>query len=97
MNNFNGPCLGPKESHKNVREFTEEQIIEGKKVIGLQMGTNKCASQKGMNIGATRKINDIKVDSCTREGQSVIGLQMGTNQVASQSGMTFGKNRNIID
>ena len=61
------------------------------------MGTNKLASQKGMNFGATRKINDMKIDEGSREGQSVIGLQMGTNQVASQSGMTFGKSRSIID
>ena len=45
-NGFQGPCLGPKESAKNVREFTDDQLAAGQGVIGLQMGTNKLASQK---------------------------------------------------
>lgn len=93
---FDGPVLGPREAQRNTRQFTEEQMAEGKAVIGLQMGTNKLASQSGMNFGATRKINDMKVDEGTKEGQSVIGLQMGTNQVASQSGLNFGKSRGIM-
>lgn len=52
------PALGPKESDENLREFTEEQMQEGKNVIGLQMGTNKCASQAGQNFGKTRAIID---------------------------------------
>jgi len=52
------PALGPKESEENQREFTEEQLNEGKNVIGLQMGTNKCASQAGQNFGKTRAIID---------------------------------------
>ena len=54
---FSGPTLGPKESTKNEREFTEEQLREGQNVIGLQMGTNKGASQAGQTpYGATRQI-----------------------------------------
>ena len=45
---FNGPTLGPKESKGEKREFTEEQLKAGQNVIGLQMGTNKGASQAGM-------------------------------------------------
>lgn len=52
------PALGPKESDENTREFTQEQIDAGKNVIGLQMGTNKCASQAGQNFGKTRAIID---------------------------------------
>ncbi|KAK3577769.1 hypothetical protein CHS0354_010972 [Potamilus streckersoni] len=50
--------FGPKESEENRREFTEEQLKAGQGVIGLQMGTNKGASQAGMNIGKTRHIVD---------------------------------------
>jgi len=52
------PCFGPKEAEKNEREFTEEQLNAGKSEIGLQMGTNKCASQAGLNMGKTRTIMD---------------------------------------
>lgn len=48
--------IGPKESTKNEREFTEEQVASGKAVIGLQMGTNKCATQSGQNFGKGRMI-----------------------------------------
>jgi len=96
-NGFDGPCLGPKEASKNVREFSEEQIQEGKKVIGLQMGTNKLASQSGMSFGATRHIADIKCDDMTQEGAGVIGLQAGSNKGASQAGMRFGGQRFIND
>ncbi|CAG2225465.1 myophilin-like [Mytilus edulis] len=50
--------IGPKESAKNERQFTEEQLRQGQSVIGLQMGTNKGASQAGMNMGNTRHIMD---------------------------------------
>lgn len=44
---FDGPTIGPKESTEQKREFTEEQLKEGQNVIGLQMGSNKGASQAG--------------------------------------------------
>ena len=93
---FQGPCLGPRESAKNVREFSEEQRKAGAGIIGLQMGTNQMASQKGMSFGNTRHIADIKVDEMSKEGQSTIGLQMGSNQGASQAGQNFGKPRGIL-
>lgn len=37
-----------RQSQENKREFTEEQLAEGKSIIGLQMGTNTGASQSGM-------------------------------------------------
>ena len=53
-NGFNGPTLGPKLSEENKREFTKEQLKAGDSVIGLQAGSNKGASQKGLNFGLTR-------------------------------------------
>jgi len=52
--NFNQPSIGPKEADKNVREFTDEQLKAGENIIGLQMGSNKGASQAGINMGNTR-------------------------------------------
>merc|ERR1712060_536689 len=39
--------IGPKEPEANKREFTDEQMRAGSNVIGLQMGSNKGASQAG--------------------------------------------------
>lgn len=52
------PVVGPKESTQNKREFTDEQLQAGKGVIGLQMGSNKGASQSGMTAyGGQRQIH----------------------------------------
>jgi hypothetical protein len=51
---YGKPSIGPKESDKNVRNFTETQLKAGEGMIGLQMGSNKGANQSGMNIGNTR-------------------------------------------
>ena len=48
----------PKKSEKNVRDFSEEQLKAGQSIISLQYGTNKGASQAGMNMGKQRKIID---------------------------------------
>lgn len=51
--------IAPKESSENPREFSEEQLQEGKKTIGLQMGSNKGASQAGQTAyGLGRQIRD---------------------------------------
>lgn len=51
--------IAPKESSENPREFSEEQLREGKKTIGLQMGSNKGASQAGQTAyGLGRQIQD---------------------------------------
>lgn len=52
------PGFGPRESSAKPREFSEETLRAGQGVIGLQMGTNKGASQSGMNFGKTRSILD---------------------------------------
>lgn len=55
---YNGPMLGPRESTRNPRQFDQETIAAGKQYIGLQMGSNKGATQAGMNFGKTRSILD---------------------------------------
>ena len=50
--------IGAKESTRNEREFTEQQLKAGQHIIGLQMGTNKGANQSGQNFGKTRHIID---------------------------------------
>uniref|UniRef100_A0A1B6L9J9 Transgelin n=1 Tax=Graphocephala atropunctata TaxID=36148 RepID=A0A1B6L9J9_9HEMI len=51
---FGQPSIGPKEAEKNVRNFTEEQLKAGQGVISLQYGSNKGATQSGINFGNTR-------------------------------------------
>ena len=56
------PALGPKEASKNVRQFDEETMQAGKAVIGLQMGTNRGASQSGMTpAGLGRQIHNVNL------------------------------------
>ena len=61
-NGYDGPAFGPKISDKNIREFDEETLREGKLVIGLQMGSNMGATQSGMTpYGLSRQIYDPKL------------------------------------
>nr|NP_001187628.1 myophilin [Ictalurus punctatus]ADO28908.1 myophilin [Ictalurus punctatus] len=55
---YTGPSLGPKLATENKREFTDEQIREGQNVVSLQYGSNKGASQAGLNMGKQRMIID---------------------------------------
>jgi len=50
--------FGKAEAEKNERHFTDEQMKAGQNVIGLQMGSNKGASQAGQNFGKSRMIVD---------------------------------------
>lgn len=52
MNGIAG--IGPKESIRNERNFTAEQLSEGNKIISLQYGTNKHANQSGISFGNHR-------------------------------------------
>ena len=56
---FEGPTLGPKEASKQTRhQLNEETARAGQSVIGLQMGSNKGATQSGMTpYGLQRQIN----------------------------------------
>ena len=55
----------------------DDAVKEGSNVIGLQYGTNKLASQKGMSMGAVRHVSDIRCDDFDKSSASTIGLQMG--------------------
>jgi len=50
---FQGPSIGVKLAEANKRDFDENKLREGRNVIGLQMGTNKLASQQGMTAYGT--------------------------------------------
>ncbi|KAF1379047.1 hypothetical protein PFLUV_G00171950 [Perca fluviatilis] len=91
--------LGVKYAEKQHRRFAPEKLREGRNIIGLQMGTNKLASQKGMtSYGTRRHLYDSKMAMETPLDQSTISLQMGTNKGASQAGMTApGTRRHIFD
>ncbi|KAK4876728.1 hypothetical protein RN001_009234 [Aquatica leii] len=52
--NYGKPTIGPKEADKNERHFSEEKLRAGQTIIGLQMGSNKGATQSGINMGNTR-------------------------------------------
>ncbi|XP_058274177.1 transgelin isoform X1 [Hemibagrus wyckioides] len=45
-----------KKAQENRRDFSDDQLKSGKNVIGLQMGSNKGASQSGMSYGRPRQI-----------------------------------------
>ncbi|CAH1796013.1 unnamed protein product, partial [Owenia fusiformis] len=94
---FDGPTIGPRPTEKHIVEFSEEQLKAGQGIIGLQAGTNKCASQSGMAMGAVRHIADIKADDMSKDSQSSIGLQAGSNKGASQAGMSMGAVRHVSD
>ncbi|KAJ8408340.1 hypothetical protein AAFF_G00257540 [Aldrovandia affinis] len=91
--------IGVKFAEKQERAFDEEKMKAGNCVIGLQMGTNKCASQAGMiAYGTRRHLYDHKSHVAPPIDNSTISLQMGTNKGASQAGMTApGTRRAIYD
>ncbi|KAG1931471.1 calponin-1 [Pimephales promelas] len=97
---FYSKCdVGVKYAEKHQRRFAPEKLKEGRNIIGLQMGTNKFASQKGMtSYGTRRHLYDPKTGMENPLDQSTISLQMGTNKGASQAGMTApGTKRQIFD
>eukprot|EP00105_Crassostrea_gigas_P028690 XP_011450424.1 PREDICTED: transgelin-2 isoform X10 [Crassostrea gigas] len=98
-NGFQGETAGNKPVEKNVRDFSYAQLKSGHGTVGLQAGTNKLDSQKGMTaMGAVRHISDIRADKFDKTSEGVITLQAGTNQWASQKGMTaIGAVRHISD
>nr|ABG49505.1 calponin 2 copy B [Xenopus laevis] len=91
--------IGVKYSEKKERSFDENTKKAGHCVIGLQMGTNKCASQSGMTAYGTRRhLYDPKNTILPPKDHSTISLQMGSNKGASQVGMTApGTRRHIYD
>uniref|UniRef100_A0A2K5D5E9 Calponin n=1 Tax=Aotus nancymaae TaxID=37293 RepID=A0A2K5D5E9_AOTNA len=80
--------VGVKYAEMQTRRFDEGKLKAGQSVIGLQMGTNKCASQAGMTAYGTRRhLYDPKMQSDKPSDQTTISLQMGTNKGASQAGI----------
>ncbi|KAF5906216.1 calponin-3-like, partial [Clarias magur] len=77
--------IGVKYADRQERNFNDEKLKAGNCVIGLQMGTNKCASQAGMTAYGTRRhLYDPKTQTDKPYDQTTISLQMGTNKGASQ-------------
>ncbi|NXY51838.1 CNN1 protein, partial [Ceuthmochares aereus] len=95
----NNVALGVKYAEKQQRRFHPEKLREGRNIIGLQMGTNKFASQQGMTAYGTRRhLYDPKLGTDQPLDQATISLQMGTNKGASQAGMTApGTKRQIFE
>lgn len=55
--NWIGPTIGVKVADENRRVFSPDVLAESHKIIGLQYGSNKGASQAGMTpYGAVRQI-----------------------------------------
>ncbi|XP_032868051.1 calponin-1 isoform X1 [Amblyraja radiata] len=91
--------IGIRYAEKQHRVFNNETLKAGQNIIGLQMGTNKFASQQGMTAYGTRRhLYDSKTGVEKPLDQTTISLQMGTNKGASQAGMTApGTRRHIVD
>lgn len=50
---YDGPVIGVKVANENKRNFSEDKLKESQKIIGLQYGSNKGASQAGMTAYGT--------------------------------------------
>ncbi|KAI8918877.1 calponin homology domain-containing protein [Entophlyctis helioformis] len=53
---FTGPLLGPKLHDKREMHFSDEQLKQGKNIIGLQMGYAGGANASGVSFGSRREI-----------------------------------------
>ena len=64
-NRFSGPVLGPKEATKQERNFNpDQQKAMSGSIIGLQMGSNRGASQAGMTpYGLQRQVEKTNLKS----------------------------------
>lgn len=94
---FSGATIGPKPQEKSPREFSADKLRAGEGIVGLQAGTNKFATQAGMQIGGVRHCADIRADQMDKGGQSVLCLQSGWNKGDNQSGMRIGSVRHVSD
>jgi len=96
---YDGPVIGVKVAKENKRNFSQDTLLESQKIIGLQYGSNKGASQSGMTAyGSGRQIIPGEAQKIINtESHKIIGLQSGSNKGASQAGMTpYGAPRQII-
>ncbi|OAJ39911.1 hypothetical protein BDEG_23708 [Batrachochytrium dendrobatidis JEL423] len=53
---FDGPLLGPKLADKHEVQFTQEQMNQGKNIIGLQMGFARDPNIPSVAFGVRREI-----------------------------------------
>ena len=91
-----GVDIGVKYSEKQ-EQLQRRHHEAGQCVVGLQIGTNKCASQSGMTAYGTRRhLYDPKNHILPPRDHSTISLQMGTNKCASQVGTTAPGTRRHI-
>ncbi|KAK2086562.1 Calponin-2 [Saguinus oedipus] len=90
-----GVDIGVKYSEKQELNFEDATMKAGQCVIGLQMGTNKCASQSGMTAYGTRRhLYDLKNHILPPDGPLDHQPPDGHQQV----GMTApGTRRHIYD
>nr|XP_018667130.2 rac guanine nucleotide exchange factor B-like [Ciona intestinalis] len=66
MKNGMGEGIGVKIADENKRNFDEQKTREGRNIIGLQMGTNQVASQRGMTAyGLGRQLTPQKLNQPT--------------------------------
>lgn len=91
--------IGDKYAEKQTRCFDEGKLKAGQSVLGLQMGTNQCASQAGMMAYGTRRhLYDPKMQTDKPFDQTTVSLQMGTNRGGNQAGMlALGTRREAYD
>lgn len=80
--------IGVKYAEKWTRRFDEGKWKAGQSIIGLPMGTNKCASQASMTAYGTRRhFYDPQMQTDKSFDQITIRLHMGTNKGASWAEM----------
>ncbi|KAJ3038288.1 Calponin-3 [Rhizophlyctis rosea] len=67
---FDGPRLGPKLAAKAERNFSEEQLAQGRAAVPLLQSFNSGASQSGMGaMGGRREIGGKYLDAKEQEAQ----------------------------
>lgn len=83
--NWPGPVIGVKVADENKRMFSPDVLAESSKIIGLQYGSNKGASQAGMTpYGATRQIIPDGIQSI-----SILSAHTNLHGFALPSALTF--------
>jgi transgelin len=75
---FNGPFIGVKLSDKNVREFTEEQMIAGKSMVSAQTMGSYGVVDTGPDVKFTHIIKDVDQikrtqDAATSKAKNMYG------------------------
>lgn len=89
--------IGVKYAEKQTRRFDEGKLKAGQSVIGLQMGTNKCASQAGMTAYGTRRhLYDPKMQTDKPFDQTTISLQMASTQTTTLGSTSMATTRALI-